>query len=61
MGVYSEPMKGQIGNSSLELKVAPANLGKVIGKHGRTAVSFRNIQGAAGMKMHRRFTLEILE
>jgi predicted RNA-binding protein YlqC (UPF0109 family) len=61
MGVYSEPLEGQKANSSLELRVAPADLGKVIGKHGRTAVSIRNILGAAGMKMHRRFPLEILE
>jgi len=45
----------------LELKVAPSDLGKVIGKQGRTARSIRTIQGAAGMKLSRRFTLEILE
>ena len=45
----------------LELKVAPGDLGKVIGKQGRTARSIRTILGAAGMKMNRRFTLEIIE
>ena len=45
----------------LELKVAPTDLGKVIGKQGRTARSIRTILGAAGMKLRRRFTLEILE
>ena len=45
----------------IELKVAPADLGKVIGKQGRTARSIRTILGAAGMKLNRRFTLEILE
>ena len=45
----------------LELKVAPDDLGKVIGKQGRTARSIRTILGAAGMKLKRRFTLEILE
>lgn len=45
----------------LELKVAPSDLGKVIGKQGRTARSVRTILGAAGMKLNRRFTLEILE
>ncbi len=45
----------------LELRVAPGDLGKVIGKQGRTARSIRTILGAAGMKMNRRFTLEILE
>jgi predicted RNA-binding protein YlqC (UPF0109 family) len=45
----------------LELKVAPDDLGKVIGKQGRTARAIRTILGAAGMKLRRRFTLEILE
>ena len=45
----------------LELKVAQSDLGKVIGKQGRTARSVRTILGAAGMKLNRRFTLEILE
>ena len=45
----------------LELRVAPGDLGKVIGKQGRTARSIRTILGAAGMKVNRRFTLEILE
>ena len=45
----------------LELRVGPNDLGKVIGKQGRTARSLRTILGAAGMKLHKRFTLEILE
>jgi predicted RNA-binding protein YlqC (UPF0109 family) len=45
----------------LELRVAPEDLGKVIGKQGRTARSIRTILGAAGMKLHKRFVLEILE
>ncbi len=45
----------------LELKVAPNDLGKVIGKQGRTARAIRIILGAAGMKLKRRFTMEILE
>ncbi|MBN2431060.1 MAG: KH domain-containing protein [Acidobacteria bacterium] len=45
----------------LELRVAQSDLGKVIGKQGRTARSIRTILGAAGMKMHKRFVLEILE
>jgi len=44
-----------------ELKVAPTDLGKVIGKQGRTARAIRTILGASGMKLRRRFTLEILE
>jgi len=45
----------------LELRVAPSDVGKVIGKQGRTARSIRTLLGAAGMKLNRRFTLEILE
>ena len=45
----------------LELKVASNDLGKVIGKQGRTARAMRTLLGAAGMKFHKRFTLEILE
>ena len=45
----------------LELSVAPDDLGKVIGKQGRTARSIRTILGAAGMKLKKRYTLEILE
>jgi predicted RNA-binding protein YlqC (UPF0109 family) len=45
----------------LELTVAPDDLGKVIGKQGRTARAMRTLLGAAGMKLHKRFTLEILE
>lgn len=45
----------------LELSVDPSDLGKVIGKKGRTAKSIRTLLGAAGMKLKKRFTLEILE
>jgi predicted RNA-binding protein YlqC (UPF0109 family) len=45
----------------LELRVAQADLGKVIGKQGRTAKSIRTILGAASMKLKRRYTLEIVE
>jgi predicted RNA-binding protein YlqC (UPF0109 family) len=45
----------------LELRVAASDLGKVIGKQGRTARSIRTLLSAAGMKLNRRFTLEILE
>ena len=45
----------------LELRVHPSDLGKVIGKQGRTARSIRTILNAAGMKIRKRLTLEILE
>ena len=44
-----------------ELKVAPEDLGKVIGKQGRTARSIRTVLAAAGTKRRKRFELEILE
>ena len=45
----------------LELRVAPSDLGKVIGKQGRTARSVRTILGAVSMKLRHRYTLDILE
>jgi len=45
----------------LELRVAPSDLGKVIGRQGRMARAIRTILNAAGMKLNRRFTLEIIE
>jgi len=48
-------------DSVLELKVAQSDLGKVIGKQGRTARSLRSILGAAAAKHDTRCTLDILE
>ncbi len=45
----------------LELKVAPEDLGKIIGKQGKTAKAIRTILGAAAAKMRKRAVLEILE
>ncbi len=45
----------------LELRVAPGDLGKVIGKQGRTARAMRTLLTAAGMKHQKRAVLEILE
>ena len=45
----------------LELRVHPEDLGKVIGRQGRTAKAIRTVLSAAGTKMRKRFTLEILE
>lgn len=45
----------------LELRVAQTDLGKVIGKQGRTAKSIRTILGAASMKLKKRYLLEIVE
>jgi len=48
-------------SSIIELKVAPEDVGKVIGRQGRTAQAIRVILGAAGMKLKKRFTLELVE
>jgi uncharacterized protein len=45
----------------LRVRVAPQDIGKVIGKQGRTARSLRTILGAASMKLQHRFALDILE
>ena len=45
----------------IELRVAKEDLGKVIGKQGRTAQSIRTILSAASAKVHKRAVLEILE
>jgi predicted RNA-binding protein YlqC (UPF0109 family) len=44
-----------------ELRVHPSEVGKVIGRQGRMAASIRTILGAAGMKLRKRITLEILQ
>ena len=45
----------------LELRVRNEDLGKVIGRPGRTARAIRTLLAAAGMKVQKRFVLEILE
>lgn len=47
--------------SVIELKVAKDDLGKVIGKQGRTARAMRTILSAASAKVRKRAVLEILE
>lgn len=47
--------------SVIELKVAKSDLGKVIGKQGRTARAMRTILSAASTKIHKRAVLEIIE
>ncbi len=48
-------------SSIIELKVAQEDIGKVIGKQGRTAQAIRTILGAVGMKLKKRFNFEIIE
>ncbi len=47
--------------SVIELKVAKEDIGKIIGKQGRTALAMRTILSAASTKIKRRATLEIIE
>ncbi len=48
-------------STNLALRVAPADLGKVIGKQGRTARSIRTLLTAAAIKANRRVSFEIVE
>jgi len=48
-------------SSIIELKVAQEDVGKVIGKQGGNVQAIRVILGAAGMKLKKRFNLEIIE
>ena len=45
----------------IRLRVSPTDVGKVIGKQGRTARSMRTILSAASMKLKHRFSLDIVE
>jgi len=47
--------------SVMELRVAKEDLGKVIGKQGKTAKAMRTILSAASAKVHKRTVLEIIE
>jgi predicted RNA-binding protein YlqC (UPF0109 family) len=49
------------GATTLHIRVGSADMGKLIGKQGRTARSLRTILSAAGMKLHRRYALNIEE
>jgi predicted RNA-binding protein YlqC (UPF0109 family) len=45
----------------LELRVAPTDIGRVIGRQGRTIKSMRTVLGAASLKLQQRYELEIIE
>lgn len=44
----------------IELRVAPSDMGKVIGRQGRTAKAIRTLLNAAGMRSNRRIEFEIV-
>ena len=55
--VVSEPLKGD--DTLIELKVAPADMGKVIGKQGRIAKAIRSVVKAAASKEDKKVIVEI--
>ena len=55
--VFVEHLDGDV----IELEVAESDVGKVIGRQGRTVRAMRALLGAAGLRSHKRYTLEIIE
>ncbi len=51
----------QFDDGVIELEVAESDVGKVIGRQGRTARAFRSLLSAAGHRALKRYTLEIIE
>ena len=49
------------GTTRIEVRVARGDMGKVIGKQGRTVRALRSLVYAAGLKQHRRFVLDVVE
>jgi hypothetical protein len=51
----------QVDGDVIELEVAESDVGKVIGRQGRTARAMRALLTAAGIRAHKRYSLEIIE
>ena len=49
------------GLTLIEVRVAPADMGKVIGKHGRTVRALRSLVNAVSLKRKRRLVVEVVE
>ena len=49
------------GTTRLEVRVAQPDMGKIIGKQGRTVRALRSLVYAAGVKQHRRYVLDVVE
>ncbi|HLE61559.1 MAG TPA: KH domain-containing protein [Pyrinomonadaceae bacterium] len=49
------------GSTIIEVRVAPEDMGKIIGKQGRTVRALRSLTHAVGLKRKHRFVLEIVE
>src|SRR5438067_1378900 len=59
--VTVEEGKSERGGAALNLRVAQTDVGKVIGKQGRTIRSLRNLVSAAAMKQNKYYALEVIE
>ena len=55
--VFVEQLDGDV----IELEVAESDMGKVIGRQGRTVRAVRAVLSAAGVRTHKRYTLEVVE
>jgi predicted RNA-binding protein YlqC (UPF0109 family) len=55
--VFVEQLDGDV----IELEVAESDMGKVIGRQGRTVRAMRAVLSAAGGRAHKRYTLEVVE
>ena len=51
----------QQGATLIEIRVAPGDMGKVIGRQGRTVRALRSLAHAVGLKKRQRFVVEIVE
>jgi predicted RNA-binding protein YlqC (UPF0109 family) len=55
--VFVEQLDGDV----IELEVAESDMGKVIGRQGRTVRAMRAVVSAAGVRAHKRYTLDVVE
>ena len=55
--VFVEQLDGDV----IELEVAESDMGKVIGRQGRTVRAMRAVVSAAGVRGHKRYTLDVVE
>jgi predicted RNA-binding protein YlqC (UPF0109 family) len=51
----------QVDGDVIELEVAENEVGKVIGRQGRTVRAMRTLLNAAGVRAHKRYTLDVIE
>jgi uncharacterized protein len=51
----------QLDGDVIEVEVAENDVGKVIGRQGRTVRAMRALVSAAGLRAHKRYTLEIID